>query len=142
MGGKERRNPWERVGTSGKDAPTSADRSGNDVVNRSKVKGTAAETAVVTTLVEEGWPHVERRALKGALDRGDVAGIPGVMVEVKAEARYDLPGYLREVEAERAHDNADVGVAWVKLRGKTDPRKWAVLMTGEQFIEILRKLGY
>lgn len=30
MGGKERRNPWERVGMSGKQAMSSTDSSGND----------------------------------------------------------------------------------------------------------------
>ncbi len=112
------------------------------VTNRSKAKGTAGESAVVATLREAGWTHAERRALNGTLDRGDVAGVIGVMVEVKAERTYDIAGWLREVAAEKANDGAEVGVCWAKLRGKTDPREWAVIMPGAQFIELLRAAGY
>lgn len=111
-------------------------------MNRSKAKGTAAESAVAATLVDAGWKHAERRALAGALDRGDIAGVPGVMIEVKNEREYTVPGWLREVEAEKANDGAEIGVCWFKLRTRTDPRDWAVVMTGQQFIDILKLLGY
>jgi hypothetical protein len=55
------------------------------MANRPKQKGTAAETAIVNALIEEGWVHAERRTLSGAADKGDVKlgdGIP-VMVEAK-----------------------------------------------------------
>jgi hypothetical protein len=111
-------------------------------VNRSKAKGTAAESAVVATLVEQGWPHAERRALSGNTDKGDVAGVIGVCIEVKSEASYDIPGWLRETATEKTNANADVGACWFKLRGKTNPRDWAVVMTGAQFIDLLREAGY
>lgn len=111
-------------------------------MNRSKAKGTAGETAIVATLIEEGWPHAERRALKGNLDRGDVAGLPGVMIEAKAEKSYDISGWLKEVAVEKANDNAAVGACWFKIRGKTDPRQWGVVMTGAQFVELLKAAGY
>ncbi len=111
-------------------------------MNRSKRKGTAAESAVVQVLVDAGWVHAERRALQGTLDRGDVAGLPGVMIEVKAEKAYDISGWLREVAAEKANDGAEVGACWFKIRGKTDPREWGVVMTGAQFVELLRAAGY
>lgn len=111
-------------------------------MNRSKRKGTAGETAVVQALNELGWPHAERRALKGAADRGDIAGLPGVCIEVKNEASYDIPGWLREAAAEKANDGADIGVVWFKLKGKTNPREWCVAMTGQQFAELLRAAGY
>jgi hypothetical protein len=114
------------------------------MANRPKQKGTAAETAIVNALIEEGWAHAERRTLAGAADKGDVKlgdGIP-VMVEAKNCSTVSLPAWLREVAAEKANAKADIGVVWFKLRGTTDPRKWAVAMTGEQFLEILRALGY
>lgn len=112
------------------------------MVNRSKAKGTSAETAIVNALTAAGWPHAERRALHGNLDKGDIAGLPGVMIEAKAEASYDIQGWLREVAAEKANAHADIGACWFKLRGKTDPMQWAVVMTGEQFAALLKQAGY
>jgi hypothetical protein len=114
------------------------------MVNKAKQKGTAAETAIVNTLIAEGWVHAERRALSGAADKGDVKlgdGIP-VMIEAKNCGTITIPAWLREVTVEKANAKADIGVAWFKLRGSTDPRKWAVLMTGEQFMDMLRDLGH
>jgi Holliday junction resolvase len=52
-------------------------------VSKSKDKGTAAEREVVRYL-QTWWPAAERRALSGNKDKGDVAGIPGVCIEIKA----------------------------------------------------------
>lgn len=41
--------------------------------------------------LQNWWPAAERRALSGSKDKGDVAGIPGVVVEVKA-AKTQLIG--------------------------------------------------
>ena len=63
-------------------------------------KGTHAETQVVNYLIDHGWPHAERRALNGSRDRGDVAGIPGVVVEVKNAARQCLAEWIDEAVLE------------------------------------------
>lgn len=112
------------------------------MTNRSKAKGTAAESAIVATLIEQGWPHAERRALHGTQDKGDVAGVIGVCIEAKAEKSYDISGWLKEVAVEKANARADVGACWFKLRGKTDPMQWAVVMTGAQFLDLLKEAGY
>lgn len=111
-------------------------------MSAAKAKGTAAETAVVNFLRRSGWPHCERRALSGALDKGDIAGIPGVVIEVKNQAKLDLAGFVDEAETERANDGADVAAAWIKRRGKGDPADWYVAMTGRQFLELLLDAGY
>jgi len=107
-------------------------------VNRSKAKGTSAETAVVNYLRAMGFTQAERRTLAGVHDRGDIAGIPGTVIEVKNCARQELSGWVAEAERERDNDRASLGVVWHKLRGKTDPAKWFVTMSGEQFIALLR----
>jgi len=111
-------------------------------VNPSKRKGTAAESLVVSTLIDRGWPHAERRALAGSADRGDVAGVPGVVIEVKAEKEFHISGWLREAAAEKANDGAEVAAVWFKLPRKTDPREWAVVMTGQEFMDLLKAAGY
>jgi hypothetical protein len=113
-------------------------------MNASKAKGTAAETAVVRFLRANGYPHAERRALAGAQDRGDVAGIPGLMIEVKNEARLRLAEWLDEALTEAGRkphqvEGFGVGVVWHKRRGKSSPGDWYVTMDGWVFLELLER---
>jgi Holliday junction resolvase len=79
-------------------------------MSASKRKGTGWESAVVQYLKENGVTQAERRALTGAKDRGDIAGIPGVVIECKNEARIDLASYANETEQERLNDGARIGI--------------------------------
>lgn len=113
------------------------------MANASKAKGTAAETAVVEYLKKAwGRPYVERRTLSGQNDRGDIAGIPGVVIEVKAEKSLKLSEWTKEADIERLNDGAHVGAVWHKRVGKTDPGQWYVTMTGAQFAYLLGEAGY
>lgn len=113
-------------------------------MNRSKIKGTAHETEIVKYLNGIGFTEAERRALAGVLDKGDIAGLRGVVIEAKAEGVYDIPGWLREASIERENAGAWLGVVWAKLKGKRNPAECAVIMTGEQFgflLLALKKAG-
>ena len=90
-------------------------------MSKSRARGTSWESAIVTYLRTKGWAHAERRALNGNKDRGDVAGIPLVCLEAKSAARIELAEWVKELEAEQAHAQAEVGAVWVKRRGKTSP---------------------
>ena len=88
-------------------------------MNKSGRIGTAAETAVVNYLRANGFPHVERRRLRGAKDAGDLAGIPGVLVEVKGGD-----------QARNASDNKVDGwldAAWEKARARRDDLAFLVV---------------
>jgi len=108
----------------------------------SKRKGTAFESAVVDYLRANGAPHAERRALAGAKDRGDIAGLPGVVIEAKAAAKLEFGPWLNEAETERANDRADIGVVWAKRRGKGSPADAFVVMTGATLVHLLAAAGY
>ncbi|MGH3502972.1 MAG: hypothetical protein ACRDQA_19075, partial [Nocardioidaceae bacterium] len=82
--------------------------------NPSRRKGTAWESAIVDYLRTQGWPYSERRALNGCNDRGDIAGIPGVVIEAKNAKTVTLGAWLDEAAIERTNDGADIGVVWVK----------------------------
>jgi hypothetical protein len=106
---------------------------------RPKDIGTVAETAVVRVLQRSGFPHAERRALRGAYDCGDVTGIPGVAVEIKggkaAKRASDaqIEAWLDETEAERINARADIGLLVVQRAGVGAPnahRWWAYTRTG------------
>lgn len=110
----------------------------------SHAKGTRAETAVVQWLQAHGRPHVERRALQGTRDRGDIAGIPGVVLEVKAGARLEIPRWLAETETEQVNDGAAMGLLIVKPKGVGDTRvgDWWVIQRLEQAESLLRLAGF
>lgn len=110
------------------------------MTNRSGAIGTAAETAVVRVFQANGFPHCERRRLRGAKDCGDlITGAPGLVVEVKggAAARNAsdalIEKWLDETEAERVNAGADIGllvVARKGIGGANAHRWWVVTRSG------------
>ena len=60
----------------------------------SKQKGSAHERAVVDYLKTHGWKHAERRLAGDKNDRGDIAGVPGIVLECKNEKRIDLAQFM------------------------------------------------
>lgn len=105
-------------------------------MNKPKAIGTKAETAVARYLQAHGFPHAERRSLRGVLDAGDITGCPGVCIEVKggdaAKSASDLlvADWLAETEAERVNAGADIGLLVLQRRGvgpANAGRWWAVL---------------
>jgi hypothetical protein len=111
-------------------------------VSRSRAKGTAWESAIVDYLRANGAPHAERRAMNGAKDRGDLAGLPGVVCEAKSAARLELGSWLAEAEAERDNDGAAIGFVWAKRRGKTSAGDGYVIMSGATLVALLKSAGY
>lgn len=108
--------------------------------NRSKAKGTSAESAIVAYLREQGFAGAERRALHGSADRGDIAGVIGTVIEVKNHARLELAAWLDEANVEADNDGAQLGVVWHKRRGKASPADWFVTIDGATFIVMLREV--
>jgi Holliday junction resolvase len=107
-------------------------------VSRNRARGTAAETAVVDYLRTQGWPHAERRAMGGAKDRGDIAGLVGVVLEVKAAARVELAAWVDETKTETANDHARYGLCWFRRKSKGSPADWFVVMDGATAVRLLR----
>lgn len=112
-------------------------------MSKSKAKGTAAETAVVSFLASNGFPYAERRALNGAVDLGDITGIPGIVLEVKNCKEYTFGAWMRETEVERANAKADYGVLVVKPKGVGNTRvdKWWACMYFKPFNELVDEAG-
>ncbi|WP_238434486.1 hypothetical protein [Micromonospora tarensis] len=85
--------------------------------------GTRAESAVVRYIQPNGFPHAERRSLRGALDAGDITGTPGICWEVKggdaARTASDLmiSRWMGELAAEVTNAKADVGLLVVQRAG-------------------------
>jgi Holliday junction resolvase len=111
-------------------------------VNRSKIKGTKAESAVRSYLQAHGFPHAERLALSGAADRGDITGTPGLCIEVKDTKAADWGGQLRETVTERDNAKARHGVLVRKRRGHVDPARWYAVMEFEDWVRLVRAAGF
>lgn len=111
-------------------------------MSKAKQKGTAAETAVVKYLQENGFPYAERRALHGTADKGDITGCGPLVFEVKNHQSFDLAGWLKELEAEMVNAKVDTGAVIAKKRGKGDPAEWYAIMPVRIFVGLLKQAGY
>lgn len=109
------------------------------MTNRNKAKGSAWERAIVEHLKAAGWPFAERRLAGAAKDRGDIAGVVGVVIEAKNTATRKLAEWVDETEVERVNDNAWLGVVWHKRTGKASAADGYVTMTGAQFTALLTR---
>lgn len=102
-----------------------------------RTKGTRWENAVVCALHDAGFVHAERRALRGAADRGDITGIPGLVIEAKNHRRAELAQWVDEAAAERDRDGARYAAVWHHRRGKAAAEDGFVTMTGADFLRLL-----
>jgi hypothetical protein len=105
-----------------------------------KRKGSAAELAVAKWLRKLGWIHAERSRAGWTDDRGDIDGMPGVCIEVKAEKKFDIPGYLRELEVEIENAKAWTGTVIIKRRGSTNVDDWYAVMPAKIWGELMLML--
>lgn len=110
---------------------------------RSKAKGASWEVELLNGFRKEGFT-VERLTKTGKDDEGDLVLTDEwgrVVIEAKAEAKIDLPAYIREAEREadnyvkhRGLDRQEAtAVAIVKARGKSWKEGYVVLSVAEFF---------
>jgi Holliday junction resolvase len=93
-------------------------------VSVQRAKGTRFEVEVVEYLRANGFPHVERRAMAGTRDTGDIAGLPGWVIEVKNTKTLKLGEFV--AEAEKEAKNAALQ-AKILHNMNTEPANWAVV---------------
>lgn len=98
-----------------------------------RTKGANAERAGVRWLNTRG--HRTRRFLAGDGEQpGDIDGVPGLCIEVKDQATYKFPQWLKQVRAEARP--GDLPVVLIKPNGigldSTD--KWWILVRADDFM--------
>lgn len=108
-------------------------------MSRSKQKGTLAETAVVEYL-RQFWPLVERRTLGGKFDKGDIAGVPDTVIEVKNQKSYKIPEWLEETAIETENAEAKRGILVIKPKGIGVSRvnEWWAVVPLSVIVELLK----
>ena len=114
--------------------------------NRSRDKGTHGETEVVDWYHRKGLHHVERHALHGANDIGDITGIPGLVQSIKwvgrgqplqlSEWLNDLDDMVNNAQTRsrryglgHADDPAPAGLLIVRRNGYPSPGNWYAVQT-------------
>lgn len=108
-----------------------------------KAAGAKSERAVADYMAAAlDDDRIDRRVKTGAKDRGDIAGLrihggQRLVIEVKDCARQSLPQWVAEAHTEACNDDALVGAVVAKRRGTTDPGRWWVHMTVDDFLALL-----
>jgi hypothetical protein len=111
-------------------------------MSKAKQKGTAAETAVVKYLKDNGFPYAERRALHGINDKGDITGCGPVVFEVKDHGTLKLSEWVSELKEEIANAEANTGTVVAKKRGTLKVEDWYAVLPFGLFVELLKEAGY
>lgn len=111
------------------------------MTNASKAKGTRWESRCRDHFRENGAPHCERLAQSGSKDRGDLTGIPGVVIECKARKTLALAEWCDELRVEMANADASVGAVLVPRRNHPTANGYAVLPI-DVFTLLLQQAGW
>lgn len=90
-------------------------------------KGSAFARDVCQYLAESLGLPVERRVDGGTKDRGDVAGVPGWVLEAKACRQLDLAGWMEEALKEAANDGAPFYAVVAKRRMRGVQQSYVVM---------------
>lgn len=109
-------------------------------MSKARQKGTAAETAVVNYLNGRGCT-VERRALHGINDKGDIVGIPDTVLEVKDCKTAEFAQWLDELAVEMKNANASKGTVVRKRKGKGDVGEWYAIMPFKLYVDLLQRVA-
>lgn len=105
-------------------------------------KGRRAELAVAEYLRTHGFDYAEPTRRSGwADDRGDIDGIPGVVIEVKDAKRHELGPWMTELETEIGNANAQTGILVVKRRGFADAAGWYAINTLADWATMAKDAG-
>jgi hypothetical protein len=110
-------------------------------MSKSKQKGTLAETAVADYL-RQTFPAVERRALAGINDKGDISNVPFTAVEVKNQRSYKIHEWMKETEIERINAGEELGVLVIKPNGVgvANVDKWWCVVSLETITALIEEL--
>jgi hypothetical protein len=91
-------------------------------MNKSKAIGTRGETAVARVL-QDYFPHCERRPLHGSNDHGDLLITAGLIAEVKwgnhakKASLKDVDKWWRETQREVRNAGAEMGLLIIQRNG-------------------------
>jgi len=86
------------------------------------------------------FPEAHRLAPAGAVDKGDIGGIPDLTIQVKNHKEMRLALWVDEARQQASNAGNAVFVVIHKRRGKGDPGQWYVTTTLQVFAETFSDL--
>ena len=104
-----------------------------------KRKGHAAELAVVKWLRTQGI-QADRIQAGTHADKGDVAGWPGVVIEVKDRKAHSWHGYFELLRSQITNAIAYTGVIIAKRPGVTNVGEWMAVMPVTEWFMLMQLL--
>ncbi|AWY06565.1 holliday junction resolvase [Gordonia phage Trine] len=113
--------------------------------NANKAKGDRAERAVLDA-VTEFFPSSWRTRAGWDEDRGDIVldllGDKVLTWAIQVKDTASVPGTpeLTALADQVINGGHMAGVIWHKIRGKSDPRHWRVMMSGRQYLLLMDRL--
>lgn len=107
--------------------------------------GTEFTTHTIRYLQLRGWPDAELRNLAGEKDKGDIVGLPRLVIECKGGKQAETAGdalvekWLEETERERRNAGADLGLLVMKRASYGERRagEWWAVMSGWTFARLV-----
>lgn len=104
-------------------------------------RGAATQTILANHLQHHGWPYAQST---GAGRSGpDITGTPGVAVEVKARADFKPLAWLKQAKQGRGTITDLPCVVWrPNGYGAAKVGEWPVMLTVDDFVDLLRDAGY
>jgi Holliday junction resolvase len=112
------------------------------VTTASKRKGSKAELDVVKYFQRHGWIYAERRLAGDRYDKGDVAGVNGVCIEIKNRIKISLAEWVEEMLVETKNALAHTGVVIHKRKGKSEVKDWYATLPVSMYVQLLKEAGY
>ena len=107
------------------------------MTSSSKRKGSAAEVAVVKWLSSRGIRAGRIRA-GWTDDKGDIAALDGVVIEVKNRKTHDWKAYFEQLARQMEASQAFTGVILCKRPGYTNPEDWLAVMPGAVWLDTIQ----
>ncbi|MGO1048822.1 hypothetical protein [Crossiella sp. CA198] len=96
------------------------------MVNPNKAKGTRTETEIARYASAVTGLHVHRLAQAGALDVGDLGGLPLTALQVKNHAKFDLAGWCDATAAQAQRAGQPYWAVVIKRRGHPAGRAYVL----------------
>lgn len=115
------------------------------MANANKAKGDRAEAAV-RDYVTEYFPESWRTRAGWDDDRGDIVldllgdKILTWAVQVKDVATPSWKEWFDGLSAQIRAGSHQGGVLWWKYRGKSHPKDWRVIMTGQEYMDLMSRI--
>ncbi|QLF84047.1 holliday junction resolvase [Gordonia phage Upyo] len=117
------------------------------MANANKAKGDRAEAAVRDYILEY-FPESWRTRAGWDDDRGDIVldllgdKVLTWAIQVKDVDKPSWKEWFTQVVDQVKAGAHQGGVIWWKLRGKSHPKDWRVVMTGEEYIRLMVRMRH